>query len=741
MASTPKPESEYGESFNDPDDDSQKKDTAERLAAIVGRLDKEAERRVGEREIVEKRWLDDLAQFHGRYSTGLKEEFKKARKSMLFINSTRPKTNAMASRLSDMLFPTDDRNWGIGPTPVPELTVEAEEVAQAAATAEIAAAADPENPQLKAAAEGSAQAAESVQARMDEAKKRARAMEEEIDDHLRQANYAAQAREIIDDACKMGTGIIKGPVIGDRTRRAWKLQNLLDENGEVIEGKTEYSMNEVDDTRPVLWRTDPWNFFPDMDATKIEDSEGNYERHMLNKKQLRRLSRRPGFDKDAIRRLIIAGANSTTPTYLADLRSITGSYNESVTDRYHVWEYHGPLSMDEMKEIAALSQNEGILSDLEDIEVDPLDEVEAVVWFCQGELLKFGLHYLDSGDPIYSVFCLEKDDASIFGFGIPYIMRDPQAAMAAAWRALMDNAGLASGPQIVVNPKIIEPENGVWALEPRKIWIRKSGAPKNEKPFEVINIDSHLQELSALIELCKRNIDEETSMPVIAQGEQGANVTKTAQGMSLLMNSANVVFRRIVKNWDDDITTPTIRRMYDFLMQFSKKEQIKGDFEVDARGTSVLLVRELQSANLLLFLGNFANHPTLGKYLKEEGLLGLRRLAQTMMIPANDLVKTNEEIAQDEAKAAKSPPQPDLEMIKLETAMNAKQMEWDGRIALANLNRETELIKLAGVNNMKLDELRAKLDDAREERGSKERMIATEAAVTQQQGPSGGGYF
>ncbi|KKL13933.1 hypothetical protein LCGC14_2520830, partial [marine sediment metagenome] len=82
----------------------------ERLAAIVGRLDKEADDRVGKRLIVEKRWLQDLAQYHGRYTEELVKALKEARKSTLFINSTRPKTNTMASRLSDMLFPTDEKN-------------------------------------------------------------------------------------------------------------------------------------------------------------------------------------------------------------------------------------------------------------------------------------------------------------------------------------------------------------------------------------------------------------------------------------------------------------------------------------------------------------------------------------------------------------------------------------------------------------------------------------------------------
>ena len=718
---------------------SEQKRLHESMMTIIGRLEKESDDRVGKRDIVEKRWLDDLAQFHGNYTGSLKSELTEARKSTLFINSTRPKTNAMASRLSDMLFPTDDRNWGIQPTPVPELTVEAEAAATGAAEAELASAEAPEDQQLQAVAVDAKQRADTIQATMDEARKRARAMEEEIDDHLREAKYAAQARVIIDDGCKLGTGIIKGPVIGERNRRAWQQQDIVDEHGDVT--GNEFSLNNVEDPRPVFWRTNPWDFFPDMDANSIEDSEGNFERHLMNKKQLRRLARQPGFDKDALRSLLISGPQSSVPHYISDLRSITGAYHDATSDRFHVWEYHGPLTLEDMRDLATLKGKEGVLQDLSEFDVDPLDEIEAVVWFCQGELLKFGLHYLDSGEPIYSIFNLEKDDASIFGFGIPYIMRDPQKAMASAWRILMDNAGLSSGPQIVVNEQIVTPQDGNWTLEPRKIWIRNPGAPKGEKPFETFDIPSQMEELVALIDLCKKNIDEETSLPVIAQGEQGAHVTKTAQGMSLLMNSVNVVFRRIVKNWDDDMTTTTIRRMYDFLMQFSKKEHIKGDYEVDARGTSVLLVREMQSANLLLFLGNFAGHAVLGKYLKQEGLPALRRLAQTMMISADDIIKTNEEVAQDDADAAKAPPRPDPEMEKIAASLNLETLKGENAMQLEGMRRETALIELAQTNNMELEKLKAMLFDKQQDRASGERKMAAEAAVSERIGKGGGGHF
>ena len=102
----------------------------------------------------------------------------------------------------------------------------------------------------------------------------------------------------------------------------------------------------------------------------------------------------------------------------------------------------------------------------------------------------------------------------------------------------------------------------------------------------------------AVIELCLRFVDLETNISMLASGEQGAT-SKTAGGMSLLMNSVNVVFRRVVKNFDDGITTPAITRAYYYLMQFSNKEEIKGDYGVQARGSSVLLVREIQAQNLL----------------------------------------------------------------------------------------------------------------------------------------------
>lgn len=721
----------------------------QRLQAIAGKLDREAQRREGLRQEIEKRWLTDIEQYHGKYDEDTRKGLDKKKRSKQFINQTRPKTNATAAKLGDMLFPTDDRNWGIEPTPVPTLATSAADAVKMALTAKEQAQGMPEGSPEQAQAIAVAGQAEDIagrlQAEMDEAKKRAAAMADEIDDQLREARYQTVCRRVIEDACKIGTGIIKGPVVSDRLRKRWQPQQVqANDNGGMVE---QFALSGQEDPRPTFLRVDPWSFFPDPDACSMEESEGEFERHLLNEKQVRALARQPGFDADAIRRVLKAGSRETSLNHFNDLRSITGSGHTDINKRFKVWEYHGCIDGEDFVDIASAMGKGDMLEDMG--EIDPLTEINVTLWFCQNEVLKFGIHPMDSGESIYSVFNLEKDEASIFGFGIPYLMRDSQSALNAAWRMMMDNGGITSGPNIVVNKELIEPEdNESYEITPWKTWTRKNG-PSNVPAFESYDFNSHQAELAGIIQMARQFMDDETNVSQLAQGEQGTHTTQTAQGMSILMNATNTVFRRIVKNWDDDLTTPTIRRIYDWNMQFSDKEHIKGDYDVDARGSSVLLVREMQSQSLMAIALSFGGHPVFGPGLKPFPLL--RRLMQSQMLPANEIVKTDEELAQ-EAAAAAGAPAPDLEIMKLENEMNIADMEVQSRERIAMIERETALIKMAENGNMEMDKLMALLADKDRERqtraeierskiNSKERIFTAEAAMTPAGAPAGGGYL
>lgn len=707
----------------------------EAFATFVDAHEREAERRVGRRINIERRWLEDMRQYHGRYEDEVYQELKREARSQLFINVTRSKTNAAEARLSDMMFPVDDKNWGIEPTPVPSLSRDAGMAADQAASlvdqanAALQAGDEAQAEMLAMQAQMPAARASKARAQMDEAKRRAQAMEEEIEDQLRECRYAAHVRDAVREACMLGTGIIKGPIISEEPRRQWT--DYRTQDGRVVQ-----VLETSPSQRASFQHVSCWNLFPDPDATKPEHSDGWYERALMKPRDLRKLAKLPGIDRKALRQLLTEKPRQSVPYYVADMRAITGIADMGMGECYHVWYFYGSITADELRDVAMALGKDGMADDYAD--ADPLDEIHVCMMFCQGHLLKFAEHPMDTGESIYSMFCYEKDDASLWGYGVPYMMRDQQKALNAAWRMLMDNAGLSSGPQILMDKGALEPADGSWQLRPRKIWhVTRQRVPGDPPLMETFEINSHQAELMAIIELARKMIDDETGITQLAEGQQGTSVTKTAQGMAMLMNSTNIVFKRIVKNFDDDMTIPTIRRAYHWNMQFPSSEDIVGDCEIVARGSSVLLVRELQAQNLLALANNWTVHPVYGPMMK-AAQLG-RETVKANMISADDVMLTDEEIEEQQRRMAEQPPPPDIEMVKLQTQERIAQLESETRITVANTQRETALISLAEQHNMKLEELETRLQINRDNNASRERGMAVEVAMREATGESAGG--
>lgn len=679
----------------------------ERMRQLMHRLESLAQEQVTKRQPFEDRWVKELRQFYGRYDQQTEKNLSTEGASRLFVGATRKKTNAWAARLSDLLFPTtNDDNWDIKATPVPDM------------------------PATQVQGDGQAEANADANA---DANARAEKMKALIRDQLKEAQYASECRKVIRDACRIGTGILEGPVLGGPTRRSWQ---VADESGE-------YRMTAVSAPRPIARQVDVWGFFPDMDAASVDEAEFFFERFLPNRRDLRRMARETGFDMTAVRTLLRDGPAKDQPAHIAKLREISEDTHRAVGDRYQVWKYHGMLEGQEIRDICCVTGRDDWLEDIDD---DPMAEMNVVIWFAQGQLLKFGLYHLDSGDPVYSVFNLEPDDTSIFGYGVPHLIGDSQRALNSAWRMMMDNAGISVGPQVVVNTSMIVPQNGSYALTPLKLWEWKQGANPAVPPFQTYHIESQLGALEHIIGLARQFIDDDSNLPLIVEGEGAAHITQTAHGMSMLMNAANIMFRDVVKSFDDKVTTPIIRRFYDFNMQFADDDGVRGDFEVEAIGSSVFLVREMQSQNLMSMAANFSAHPVLGPLLKTDAVL--RLLAQSLMLPADQVVKTMEEIAQEQQQLMEQQGEAgavDPETMKLQAAAELKQAELqqkaelqarehEMKMTLAAMERDTALIKLAGERDMDLAKLRAMIAGKEMDIASKERLFAGEVAVKDRHG-------
>lgn len=718
---------------------------------LIDLLWRQANERVGQRAILEQRWIEDLLQYHGTYDDTTIRELKAAGKSQLFINLTRPKTDTLEARLYDLLFPVDDRNYTISPTPVPELSQGAKLTVN-----RILAAAKQANEAAKAGDQATAEsvvqeanelaaAMQIAQAEMDEAKGRATAMQAEIDDQLIECQYPSESREVIHEACMLGTGIMKGPILTGKPQKSWRKTTQAQMNATTAmtpgtQSQGGWSLVDAQQNKPGFKYVDIWSFFPDLRARNIESSEGNFERHLMTESELRALSRVPGFDRQAIARLISSGSREVIPNFLTDLRSITGAAQTSgiSTGLYHVWEYHGPITAQNCADIGLHIGNMEVFDEYETQVADPLAEVSVVCWFCQNEILLFAEHQLDSAECIYSVFTLCRDPGSLFGLGVPRLTSDPQKAYAAGWRMMMDNAGLSSGPQIVIDEAVVEPVDYEWSLKARKLWRRKASAPAGRTAFETLEIDSSQAELASILALASVAMDEQSNIPRMNPNEQGPAPQNTASGLAMLMTYANVDVRRIVKNWDDQMTTPNIRRIYHWNMQFNPKEYVKGDYCVDARGVSHLLVKDMQAQNLNAFAINYSTHAVFGPYIKAYPTI--KAIANSNMLAAGDVLYTQEEV---DKILAKKPPQedPQIAILALEHKNKMEQIAADhaARMEQLKFERETALIGQAGKQSADLDKEHVKLGDSREEREHKERVFAAEAAMTNLEGTKGGG--
>lgn len=653
---------------------------------------------------VEKRWMEDLDQYHGRDASTkmaasmmesaeqgypITNKDAKPQRSTVYVNITRPKTNAAEARLSNMLFPSDDRNWGLKPTPAPELIraalieakAEAEKEAQAASAPpqgqpqgqpmptgaqpmpqqgmppqpaqQGAQPAMPQMSALPAAIAGvinSNQQELSASQKLQEAEDRCKAMQDEIDDQLTECQYNGEGRKLLHNCAVLGTGILKGPIVVNRPRKAWTpMQGAADPSVFVLEI--------VEETKPASESISPWNVFPDPACgADIHSGRGIFEFRTISSKQLRELAKQPGYLAHQIEKVLEEGPDQSEYTSEHDQRKQNDNADKTHdSEHFQLWEYWGEFTPEDMRSAGV------------EIKDSSVETVSGCVIIVNKTVIKGFLNPIETGDIPYDFVQWELVDDSPWGYGIPFLMRPAQRVLNAAWRQLMDNSGLSSGPQVLVKRNGIEPADKKWEITGRKIWLVDENV-QTQDAMRFLETQNHGNEIQQIITLAMQFADQEASVPQLAQGEHG-NAPDTVGGMTILMNSSNVVLGRMVKQFDDCITRPHLRRYYDWNMAYSDKPEIKGDFQVDARGSSALLVKDMQSQSLLQ-LGQFQGSPLIAPFVNWEAWF--KQVLKMQHIDSGDIMKTAAEIAKLQT-APSSPPLP--VMIEQMKGQNALQLQ------------------------------------------------------------------
>lgn len=667
---------------------------------------------------VEKRWLRDVDQYNGRDDAtkaaaammdSVERGFpaiaaldnKQMQRSTVFVNITRPKTNAAEARLANMLCPTDDRNWGLKPTPDAQLTQMAKQQAMALAQSNLQAQQAPptppeQSPQGQATAapqsaptpqpaaapngqqQGNAQASGGVaqlqgpypapdaQAQIAEADRCAKAMQDEMDDQLIESDYLGQLRLMMHDVAVIGVGVIKGPIVVNRTSKVWVPQTGAD-------GQTVHTLEMTSDVAPSSERVDPWNIFPDPSCGEdIHTGRGIFEKKTYTSKQLRELVKQPGYLKQYISQVLEEGPQTAVSSNKRDAQNRSDSGDTGIDrDHYELWEYWGEFEPDDLRAAGV------------DIPDGTTDTVSGCVVIVNSTVIKGYLNPIETGDLPYDVMVWERVDSQWHGYGVPYLMRSEQRVLNAAWRQLMDNAGLSVGPNVVIDPTVIQPANGRWELTGRKIWNKVNSTVSAKDAFATFDFQNNGEDIQEIIKLAQQFADDASSTPQLAQGEKG-NAPDTVGGMTLLMNASNVVLGRLVKQFDDSVTRPHIRRYYDWNMAYNSDSTLKGDMQIDARGSSALLVKDI-GHQTMIGLGQYISNGTIAPFVNWENWF--KAMLKIGHVDPTDIMKTEAQIA----AIAAQPPAATPEQIRANTQLQVQKMRVDSMESVAQTKQQGEL--------------------------------------------------
>jgi len=591
------------------------------------------------RQFDEQRWLRSYRNYRGIY--GNEMAFTESEKSKVFVKITKTKVLAAYGQLIEVLFSSGKFPIGVQPTSVPEGISEYAHVSKhkqdnnqgsspygfpgdgndldpgkvinevlGGLKEEYETAEFTKGPATDGANEPQISPAEMSAANM----------EKLIHDQLEESSAVSVLRHTLFESALLGTGIIKGPFSYEQAKHNW----VKDPDT----GATTYSPRVR--LVPKIESVSCWDFYPDPDATRIEDAEYVIQRHVYTRSQVRDLMNRPYFRKEAIKNSLSMGPSYEPRGYESSLQD-RESTDELNKNRYEILEYWGTLDTE-------LAREAGI--ELDD-DSDELDEIQVNCWVCNGEVIRLVLNPFTPTRLPYLVCPYEINPYQFFGVGIPENMDDSQTIMNGHARMAIDNLALAGNLVFDIDETMLVPGQDMKVF-PGKIFRRQSGMPG--QAIHGVKFPNTSQENLMMFDKFRQLADEATGIPSYSHGTTGVqSTTRTAAGMSMLMGAAALSIKTVIKNIDDFLLRPLGETLFAWNMQFNDDSpEVKGDLDIKARGTSSLMQKEVRSQRLLTFL-QVASNQNLAPFVRWHSILS--EIAKSLDIEPEKLINDPERAA------------------------------------------------------------------------------------------------
>jgi len=547
-----------------------------------------------EKRAVENQILDNMRAIKGEYDSAKMADINKLGGSTIYMMLTETKARNCEAWVKDILFQPNNIPWDIEPTPMPDLPGDLEttiiedfmqQTVDTVITMSMQSGAPVDQnllskrlkaaiPEIKAGAK---------QAIKNYAKEKAEEMKDQINDQLVEGGWYDAFDEIIPDAI-LKTGILKGPTLRIENQRK---VDIDDEGNPTLT---------VEPTKiPTYERRPPLDIYPGPGATGF-DNAYLFDKLAYSPSQIQGFIGLPGFKEKEIR-LVLQECEGGTLREWTSIDTERAEMEEKPVEMIRDWEevdvleFWGPVQGKTLHE-----WDEGLKKKAPD--ADKFYEINA--YLVGNHVIKAILNPDPMGKKPYSKVSFIEKAGSFWGVGLPEVIADLQAACNACARALVNNVGMASGPQVVINEEMLADFEKGDFVPWKRWWVNDNDASApGRKAIEFYQPTLIAQQLISVFEFFMKQADESSGVPAYAHGDpQVGGGGNTASGLSMLMTMAARGIKLFIKNIDRKAIEDSIRRQYYWNMERKKFAGLVGDQKIVAKGSVSLIAKEQQATRM-----------------------------------------------------------------------------------------------------------------------------------------------
>jgi len=558
--------------------------------------------------------------------------------SEIFMGIVSAKCRTATAWLRDTLLGTGtDKPWSLNATPIPEVPPDITQAMQNIMQQNLmqyydAGGEPPDEAELKQLASGMKDTA--MRSMKFEAEKRVERMETKMEDQMLEGGFVKALFEFTNDIATFPYAILKGPI--PRKRKAMKY----------VEG----GLGVVEVLRDEWERVDPFKFYwmpwgDDIHSMPVA------ELHHLTRDDVENMLGVDGYDEDAVRSILTdfgSGGFSWLDHNDDMMEDATGQdFDEANTDLVAALQLWDTIPGDVLIEWGLSEEEVG----------DPHKSYPCEVWMIDNIVVRAVLNYDPLGRKPYYLTSFEKVPGRIDGNGVADLCMDAQNMCNAAARALANNMGISSGPQVGVNISRLPTGEDITQMYPWKIWqFKQSDYQDSTPPMSFFQPNSNAAELMGVFDRFMAISDEVSGIPRYMTGQHVPGAGRTSSGLSMLMSNAGKSIKQVISNIDHDVMRPMLERQYQRNLRYSDDPDLIGDVQIVATGAMSLVVKEAEAVRKTDFLRLILESPVAQQIVGLPGTAELLRdLAGNLntnvdrLVPSREDVQKQQELAQQQA--------------------------------------------------------------------------------------------